>query len=110
MSDLIPEPGTEEPAADDVIAGAHTTIAAARAEAEAAAAQGAEHGIVAAVTQAVPNIVCTVKPGNVVGHGGVSYGYDAHDGSMLPDGDTVELDGPSAIALIQLGHVVPKAA
>lgn len=74
---------------------------AAVAESLSAAADSGE-GLAATVTQDVPSIRVKVKEGNVVGHEGKMYG-DHPDAK----GDTVELDGPSAIALIQLGHVVP---
>jgi hypothetical protein len=54
-------------------------------------------GLAATVTQGVPPIKVKVLPGQQVGH----------DGVMYEEGGEVELDGPSAIALIQLGYVTP---
>jgi hypothetical protein len=47
------------------------------------------------VTRAIPNIICEVRPGESVG-----IGEETHN-----EGDRFEIEGPSAIALVQAGHV-----
>jgi len=46
-------------------------------------------------TRAIPNIVCEVLPDNSVNHDNKTHG----------PGDTFEVEGPTAIALVQAGHV-----
>lgn len=46
-------------------------------------------------TRGVPEIEVEVSAGNVVGHDGKDY----------EEGEKVKLDGPTAIALLQAGHV-----
>jgi hypothetical protein len=54
-----------------------------------------EEGLQAQAGPAVPNIVCEVLPGNTVVHGGKHH----------EPGDQFEVEGPTAIALVQAGHV-----
>lgn len=72
----------------------------------------ASSGLAAAVTRDIPTMLVEVRPGNTISHNNESYygeGYplapDGHKGS-----DTVELDGPTAIALLQAGYVTIRGA
>lgn len=52
-------------------------------------------GLDAQVTRAIPNIIVEVLPGNSA----------SHQGKPHAEGDTFEVEGPTAIALVQAGHV-----
>lgn len=60
----------------------------------------ANQGLVALVTRDVPRVLVEVKDGNTVS--------DVLSGELKQGGETLELDGPTAISLMQLGHVVIK--
>lgn len=54
----------------------------------------AQQGLQATVTQNLPPIKVRVLPGNGITEKGVGYS----------EGEVVELDGPTAIAMVQAGH------
>lgn len=85
-----------------------TAVAAAANEAAAEAGQG----LAAAKMTRVPEMTVEVLPGQHVSHGDVSYYGEGY--SHAPEGhtgnDTLTLDGPTAISLMQLGHVQIKGA
>lgn len=64
------------------------------AEAQQQAADAAS-GLAAVVTRGIPPITVEVLPGNTVGHDDVAY----------EEGQQIEMSGPTAIALVQSGHV-----
>ena len=78
---------------------AEERLADARANLEQAQQEASEanQGLVAMVTQDVPRVRVRVREGQSVS--------DVTDQTMKYEGDTLELDGPSAIALMQLGTV-----
>lgn len=55
-------------------------------------------GVASQVTRAIPDLVVVVREGNTVSHGGKEY----------LAGDEVSLEGPTAISLLQGGHVTIK--
>jgi hypothetical protein len=77
---------------DPVVAEAHGQIAQAQA--------GAETGVAAAVTRAVPDLEVEVAAETTVSYQDKCYG----------PGERLTLEGPDAINLIQSGHVVPASA
>lgn len=57
--------------------------------------EAAREGLAAQVTRAIPNIIVEVLPDNSATHQGKPHG----------PGDTFEVEGPTAISLVQAGHV-----
>lgn len=86
------------------------------AQAEATAAQEralqAGQGLVAAKMRRVPEMEVEVLPGEHISHGDKSYYGEG--ATHAPEGhtgnDTLKLDGPTAISLMQLGHVTIRGA
>lgn len=80
-----------------------------QAAAEAAASAGAT--LVALKTRGVPRMEVEVLPGNAISHEGETYYGEGY--TFAPEGhtgnDTLVVDGPTAIGLMQLGHVQVKA-
>jgi hypothetical protein len=66
-----------------------------------------EPGLPVSVTRDVPPITVEVLPGNTVSEGDQVYYGEGYP--FAPEGhtgnDQVTLDGPTAIALVQAGHV-----
>lgn len=83
----------KEKEAERRLADAHAELV----KAQEAAAE-ANEGLVAAKMSNVPRVKVKVLPGNVVS--------DTENGKLCEEGDELNLDGPDAIALMQLGHVV----
>lgn len=61
------------------------------------AAAEANQGLVAVKTRDVPRVTVKVREGHTVS--------DVTTGEAKSEGDTLEMDGPDAIALMQLGYV-----
>jgi hypothetical protein len=85
----------ERKAAEERLAEAQEKLAAAQEE-----AAEANQGLVAMVTRDVPRVLVEVKEGHNVS--------DVTTQEMKYGGDTLELDGPTAIALMQAGQVIIK--
>lgn len=72
----------------------------------------ATSGLQAVTTRNIPEMEVEVLPGNTVSHNGESYYGEGYP--LAPEGhkgnDTLSLDGPTAIALMQSGHVTVKGA
>lgn len=74
-------------------------------EAQQAAAE-AGSGLAAVTTRNIPEMEVEVLPGNTVSHNGVTYYGEGY--SIAPDehaGSRLTVDGPTALALMQAGHV-----
>lgn len=96
-------------AEDKAVKSAEERLAEARATLEQAQQDAAEaaSGVMAAKMRAVPPITIEVMPGTAVGEGGKMYYGEGY--ALAPDGhkgnDRLTLDGPTALALMQTGHV-----
>lgn len=78
-----------------------------RAERDADAAASGQ-GLAVVKTSGMPEILVEVLPGQMVSHAGRSYygaGYSFAPDSQDENDTTVLLDGPTAVSLIQGGHV-----
>lgn len=85
----------ERKAAEEKLAEAEAKLAEAQQE-----AAEAQQGLVAMVTRDVPRVKVEVKEGCVVS--------DVTTQKLVEGGGELELDGPTAIALMQAGQVVIK--
>jgi hypothetical protein len=69
-------------------------------------------GLAAVTTRGIPEMIVEVAPGNTVSHDGETYYGEGYP--FAPEGhkgnDELSLDGPTAIALMQGGHVRVKGA
>lgn len=72
----------------------------------------ASSGLQAATMRNVPTMTVEVMPGSMISHADKAYygeGYplapEGHEGN-----DSLDLDGPTALALLQTGHVTVKGA
>lgn len=90
-------------------AAAEKRLADARAELEAAQQRAAEAGagLAAATTRNIPEMEVEVLPGNLVSHEDKAYYGEGY--ALAPEGhegnDRLTLDGPTALSLMQQGHV-----
>lgn len=78
------------------------------AKAQEAAAEAAS-GLAVTKTRNIPKMTVEVTPGNMIGHEGKFYYGEGY--ALAPDehdGDTVVLDGPTAMNLMMLGMVRVK--
>lgn len=82
----------EEKAAEKRLAEAQEALM----EAQEAAAE-ANQGLVAVKTRDVPRVVVKVRENQTVS--------DVQSGTLKTEGETLEMEGPDAIALMQLGYV-----
>lgn len=85
----------EREKAQDKLAAAQENLAKAQEEAAEAGAT-----LAAVVTREVPDMIVEVLPGNEVKHGDKLY----------TEGQKVSLEGPTAVALLQMGHVMIRGS
>lgn len=75
-------------------------------------AADASSGLQAAKTRNVPTMTVEVMPDSMISHN--DKAYYGKDYPLAPEGhksnDTLDLDGPTALALLQTGHVTIKGA